>query len=55
MNVVVTKPNEADTRKEVRALKAASVKVMASKASARRFLIKNGFITAGNKLSKRYG
>jgi hypothetical protein len=55
MTVIVAKPNEAEVRKEIRALKSAATKINASKESARQFLRKNGFITGDNKLQRRYG
>ena len=55
MTVVVTKPSESEVRKEIRALKETAQKISASKVTARDFLLKNGFITQGNKLHKRYG
>ena len=54
MTRVITKQGSAEVRKEIRAMKAAALKINSSKESARNFLLKNGFITADNKLNKRY-
>jgi hypothetical protein len=55
MTLVITKQSPAEVRKEIRAMQAAAQKINSSKESARGFLLKNGFITADNKLNKRYG
>ena len=55
MTLVITKQSSAEVRKEIRAMKAVAQKINSSKESARSFLLKNGFITADNKLDKRYG
>jgi hypothetical protein len=54
MTFVLTKPTDAEVRKEIRAMEAASKKISASKKTARAFLLTNGFITKDNKLGKAY-
>lgn len=55
MTVVVAQPSDAEVRKEIRAIKEAASKINSSQKKARAFLLAHGFITADNKLSKRYG
>jgi hypothetical protein len=42
-------------REEIDAIKRAGKKIRRTRASARAFLVKHGFITKSGKLSKRYG
>ncbi len=51
---VIPKRSTRQVQKEVRAMKAAGKKINTSPATARKFLLKNGFITKGNKLSAQY-
>lgn len=55
MTVIVTKPNEEDMRKEVKAMRAASAKLLKSRETARDYLYKKGYISKTGKLTKRYG
>lgn len=55
MTIVMAGTSEKEVRQEVKALKAASSKVLKSKESARAYLLKNGYITKTGKLAKRYG
>ena len=43
-----------ELEKELKKLKETADKINKTKKSARAFLIKNGFITKGGKLTKRY-
>jgi hypothetical protein len=54
MTVVLSKPSETQVRKEIRAMRRASKKILMSEQSARAFLQKSGFITKDNKLAPAY-
>lgn len=54
MTVVLAQPSKKEVQKEIRAMKAASKKILSSPAKARNFLIKSGFITRNNKLHPDY-
>ncbi len=54
MVTVIAKRSAAQVKTEVRAIKKAGDQINKSTKSARAFLRKNGFITAGNKVSKHY-
>ena len=54
MTVVIAQPSKSEVQKEIRAMKQASKKILASPATARNFLVKSGFITRGNKVHRHY-
>jgi hypothetical protein len=54
MTVVIGQPSKAEVRKEIRAMKDASRKILSSPAEARKYLLKSGFITKDNKVHPRY-
>lgn len=54
MTVVVAKPSQAEIKEEVKAMRKASSKLLASKKSAREYLVTHGFITRSGKLSSTY-
>jgi hypothetical protein len=51
---VIAKRSAAQVRSEVRAIKKAGNEINKSAKSARAFLLKHGFITKDNKVSKQY-
>lgn len=51
---VIARRSVAQVRSEVRAIRKAGDEINKSAKSARAFLIKNGFITKDNKVSKQY-
>ncbi|MGB8342610.1 MAG: hypothetical protein WCE51_13560 [Chthoniobacterales bacterium] len=51
---VIAKRSPAQVRSEVRAIGKAGDEINKSAKSARAFLLKNGFITKGNKVGKHY-
>ncbi len=53
--MTTTKPTPEEVRKEVTAMKSASKEILKSKESARRFLIKKGYITKSGNLTRKYG
>ena len=54
MTIVLAGRSEAKAENDLRDMRKAMRKITASKKSARAFLIKHGFITKNNKLTKRY-
>ena len=54
MVAVIPKRSARQVRSEVRAIKKAGNEINKSAKSARAFLLKNGFITKDNKVSKQY-
>ena len=54
MTFVLAKPSKAEVRREISAIKETTRQVAKSPEAARAFLLKNGFITRGNKLSAKY-
>jgi hypothetical protein len=54
MTVLIAPPPQSAVAKEIRAMRKASKKIMSSRASARKFLIKSDFITKKNQLHARY-
>jgi len=55
MTVITTGPSEKEVKDQIKAMRAASDRITASKESAREYLLKNGYITKSGKLTKRYG
>jgi len=55
MTIITTGPSEQEVKDRIKTMRAASDKITASKETARAYLIKNGFMTKGGKLTKRYG
>jgi hypothetical protein len=55
MTVVIAKPSERQVKKEVQGMRQAAKSLASSPAKARAFLIEKGYITQGNKLTRRYG
>ncbi len=55
MTVVVASRTQKEVRKDIQAMQKASKEILKSKASARAYLVENGFITKSGKLTKRYG
>lgn len=54
MVAVIAKRSSAQVKTELRAIKKAGAEIGKSAATARAFLLKNGFITPANKVSKNY-
>ena len=54
MVTVLAQRSAAEVKSEVRAIKKAGNEINKSPKSARAFLLKNGFITKGNKLGRHY-
>ncbi len=54
MVTVLAKRSAAEVKSEVRAIRKAGEKINKSPKSARAFLLKNGFITKGNKVGRHY-
>lgn len=54
MTVVVAKPSQAEIKEEVKAMREASSKLLASRKSAREYLVSHGFITPSGRLSRTY-
>ncbi|MDQ3199224.1 MAG: hypothetical protein M3Q46_08585 [Verrucomicrobiota bacterium] len=54
MVTVFTKRSVSEVKSEVRAIKKAGNEINKSPKSARAFLVKNGFITKGNKVGRHY-
>jgi hypothetical protein len=52
--VVLAKPSQAEIKEEVKAMRTASSKLLASKKSARDYLVAHGFITRSGKLTSTY-
>jgi len=55
MTVVIAKPSEQQVKKEVQAMRAAATRISSTQEKARSFLIEKGYITKGNKLTRKYG
>lgn len=55
MTVIVANPSEREARREEKAMRSASKRILSTKESAKAYLLKNGFITKTGKLAKRYG
>lgn len=54
MTIVISKPSEAEVKKDIRSMRKAARRIQSSPEAARAFLLKHGFITKDNKLHKRY-
>ncbi len=54
MVAVIAKRSAAQVKTELRAIKKAGAEISRSRAAARAFLRKNGFITKANKVGKDY-
>jgi len=54
MIAVLYKRTAGEVEKEVRAIEKAGTEISKTPESAREFLRKHGFITKGNKLTKKY-
>lgn len=52
MTVVLVKPTRKEVRKDVKAMRTASAKILQSRETARGFLQKNGYITKSGILTK---
>jgi len=55
MTIVKNRDSAEQVKQEIQAMHKAGKRVRASKASAKAYLHKNGFITKTGKLTKRYG
>ena len=55
MTVVIAKPSEKQIRQDVQQMRKAAKSIASSPESARSFLLKKGYITRDNKLSRKYG
>lgn len=55
MPVITSKPKREEIRRDVKAMKSASKEILKSKESARRFLVKKGYVTKSGKLTRKYG
>jgi len=54
MTAAVTRMTPEQVREEIAAIRKAGHKIRRTRASARAFLLKHGFITKSGKLAKRY-
>lgn len=54
MFITVFKRSSSEVKREVRAIKEAGREICKTPETARAFLLKHGFITKTNKLSKKY-
>ena len=54
MTVVITKPSERQVQQQVKAMREAARKLATSPDKGRSFLVKKGFVTKGNKLTRKY-
>ena len=54
MTVVISSRSSEEVAQDIAAIKDATKKITASKATARAYLIKNGYMTKGGKLTRRY-
>ena len=55
MSTVLVPRSVAEVDRDIAAIERGSKKLMRSKKAARAWFVKNGFITKGGKLTKRYG
>ena len=54
MSTVIVSRSKKEVDREIQAMDRASKKITRTKASAKAFLVKHGFITKDGKLTKRY-
>lgn len=54
MTVVIAKPSERQVQKQVKAMREAARKLAAFPDKGRAFLVKKGFVTKSNKLTRKY-
>lgn len=55
MTVVITGPSEKEAKAQIKAIRKTSARATKSKATARAYLLKHGYITKDGKLTKQYG
>jgi len=54
MTVILPSRSSEEVAQEIAAIKEATKEITASKATARAYLIKSGYMTKGGKLTRRY-